>query len=130
MLLAMGIWGESRGLPDAGKLAVGCVVANRVKDGRFGDGYKGVILKPWQFSSFNHSDPNHGKLLHPLLHDAQPVWESCYRAAETILSGDYVDFTMGALYYFSHPITAPPKAWGHVVWTATIEGLQLYKEAA
>ncbi len=58
-LLARCIWGEARGEPIQGKLAVAHVVLNRVKaQSYYGKTIRDVILKPWQFSCFNENDPN------------------------------------------------------------------------
>ncbi len=62
-LLALVIYGEARGEPIEGKIAVAAVIMNRVKrDGWFGKNVKEVILKPWQFSVFNINDPNRERL--------------------------------------------------------------------
>ena len=128
-LLACCIWGESRGEGDDGKIAVGCVVRNRVNSGaRYGRGWNGCILKPWQFSSFNANDPNSAKLLDPLKHGTEETWEACYRAAAKVYFGDTDDLSKGAVFYFSRPLIAPPNAWGDVEHTADIGGLHFYRE--
>ncbi len=92
VLLAMCIFGEARGEGDEGKLAVGCVVRNRVNsEGRYGVGFPGVILKPWQFSSFNANDPNRHKLLEPLKHEPKAVWEACFAAAAAVFGEEAGD---------------------------------------
>lgn len=64
-LLSLCIYGEARGESTDGKIAVGWVIKERVKrNGWFGKGYQGVILKPYQFSCFLQADPNYKKLLH------------------------------------------------------------------
>jgi len=127
VLLAMCIFGEARGECDEGKLAVGCVVRNRVEcEGRYGTGFAGVILKPWQFSSFNANDPNRHKLLEPLKYESAAVWEACFAAAEAILEEDVEDLTEGAVFYFGPPCCAPPKPWGDVVPTVKIGSLNFY----
>jgi len=55
-LLTLVIFGEARGLDHCGRLAVGCVVRNRVIKNN--TNYKIEILKPYQFSCFNPGDPN------------------------------------------------------------------------
>src|SRR5690349_18676751 len=78
VLLAMCIFGEARGEEYEAKVGVGCVVRNRVgHQGKYGHGYQGVILKPYQFSCFNHGDPNAPKLLHPLEHERPEIWHQC-----------------------------------------------------
>lgn len=136
VLLAMCVWGESRGeeqLP--AKLGVACVVRNRVAThGRYGIGYSGVIVKPHQFSCFTPGDANYPKLLHPLLHGTQDTWEACYTAAYTVENGTQPDLTSGAVFYYSLPLTQPPTrkdgtlAWGSVEHTVTIGGLSFWKE--
>ena len=75
-LLALCIYGESRGELHIGKCGVAHVVLNRVKrHPRYGTGIKGVILKDKQFSCFNENDPNFKKLIdlavNPYLIDEQ-----------------------------------------------------------
>lgn len=60
------LWAECRGEPVEGKIAVASVIRNRALygAGRFGVGYKGVCLKPKQFSCWNPgSDANHVRLM-------------------------------------------------------------------
>lgn len=124
-LLALCIYREARGEQFLGKRGVGCVVRNRVDaKSYFGNSYSGVILRPYQFSSFNHNDPNAG--IWPI--DGEPVWMECLVEANNVLGG-IDDVTNGALFYFSPPLTAPPHAWGAVVATAHIGNLNFYKPA-
>jgi spore germination cell wall hydrolase CwlJ-like protein len=130
-LLAMCVWGEARGVNNAAKSAVACVVRNRVGyAGKYGRGFPGVILKPWQFSSFNSNDPNRAKLLYPVKEEGQRVWEACYQAAEEVYWGKTTDPTGNAVFYYSAPLTGPPTAWGDVTWTCVIDGLHFYREAS
>lgn len=130
-LLAMCVWGESRGVNDQAKSAVGCVVRNRVGYmGKYGHGFPGVILKPYQFSSFNANDPNRAKLLYPVKEEGQAVWDACYAAAEGVYWGRTTDPTGNAVFYYSVPLTAPPRAWGDVAPTVVIGGLHFYREAS
>lgn len=129
-LLACCIWGEARGEGAEGKIGVGCVVRNRVNTApKYGRGWNGVILKPWQFSSFNANDPNRDKLLTPLAHGTEETWRACYAAAATVYFGESPDVTNGAVFYFSRPLIAPPNAWGNVQHTADIGGLHFYRES-
>lgn len=101
-LLACLVWGEARGETSAGKRAVAWVARNRVLNappGRFGKGWHGVILRPYQFSCFLAADPNSAKLLAPVEHDDEHVWFNCVEAAAAVyfkLSGDP---TVGADHY-------------------------------
>lgn len=123
-LLALCIWREARGEGMLGRRGVGCVVRNRVGHGGFGAGYDGVILKHYQFSSFNANDPNSVKWPS----DGTIDWMGCIAEANEVLGG-CDDVTNGALFYFSPPLTAPPRAWGAVIATAHIGHLEFYRPA-
>lgn len=123
-LLALCIYREARGENFLGKRGVGCVVRNRVDARGYGSGYAGVILKKFQFSSFNANDPNH--TVWPF--DGEEAWMDCLAEANEVLGG-CDDLTFGALFYYSPPLTAPPHAWGPVVATAHIGRLEFYKPA-
>lgn len=114
VLLAMAVFGESRGVSMEAKLAVACVVRNRVNAGHFGSDYTGVLLKPYQFDCFDANDPNSGKLLRPLQYEDAVVWEACFTAAYLVHGGSAADTTNGALFYHSFPEATPPPAWGRV----------------
>jgi spore germination cell wall hydrolase CwlJ-like protein len=129
VLLAMCIFGEARGeIPEA-QYAVGCVVRNRVENGRYGTGWTWVILKPYQFSSFNADDPNRAKLMEPKKHEPPEVWWRCYVAADMVMRHFDGDPTHGAVFYFSGPLTEPPAAWGPVIETAVIGHLHFCRPA-
>ena len=51
-LLATLIRGEAEGEPLLGKIAVACVVRNRVEDPQWPDAWSGVMLQKYQFSCF------------------------------------------------------------------------------
>lgn len=53
-ILALTIYGEARGEPIEGQIAVGCVIRNRTN----GKGFSQICLAPKQFSCWNKSDPN------------------------------------------------------------------------
>ncbi|MGB9679052.1 MAG: spore cortex-lytic enzyme [Thermoanaerobacteraceae bacterium] len=86
-LLAMLINGEARGEPFVGKVAVGAVVMNRVRDPRFPKTIAGVIFQPGAFSAVDD-----GQMWLP------PSSESL-KAARDAISG--WDPTGGALYYYN-----------------------------
>lgn len=124
-LLALCIFREARGEKFLGKRGVACVVRNRVNArSYFGHDYPSVILKPWQFSSFNNSDPNH--TVWPA--DGEESWMDSLAEANEVLGG-CDDVTNGALFYFSQPLTQPPPAWGAVIPTASIGHLSFWKPA-
>lgn len=124
-LLALCIWREARGEGMLGRRGVGCVVRNRIAARTyFGHDYQSVILKPWQFSSFNRNDPNANQW--PT--DGELSWMGCLAESNEVLGG-CDDLTRGALFYFSPPLTAAPHAWGPVIPTASIGNLSFWKPA-
>jgi N-acetylmuramoyl-L-alanine amidase len=58
--LALTLYGEARGEPVEGRIAVASVIRNRI--GRYGSNYKAVCLRPRQFSCWNPNDPNYAQL--------------------------------------------------------------------
>lgn len=92
-ILALTLYGEARGEPHEGRIAVGSVILERV-DHRDWDGktIQEVCLKPYQFSCFLPSDPNFAKLKaiaedweHGLL-DSAPL-QKCHAVAKGLLNG-------------------------------------------
>ena len=100
-LLAHLIYGEARGEPYIGQVAVGAVVINRTRDGRFPHTIPGVIYEPGAFDAVYDGQIN----LDP---DT-----NAYNAARDALNG--WDPSGGAIYYFN-PATAT-SSW---IWTRTI----------
>lgn len=92
-LLALTIYGESRGEPREGRIAVGTVILERV-DNRDWDGktIKEVCLMPYQFSCFLPGDPNF-KLLAGIAADydvallKMPALDRCDGIARGLLDG-------------------------------------------
>jgi N-acetylmuramoyl-L-alanine amidase len=111
-LLELCVWREARGEPVDGKIAVAHVIRNRVLEPSWWNGHKAqdyhaVILHPYQFSSFNESDPNSQKW--PA--DYDPSFEECCLAAEPVFDGVNEDLTNGAQFYHDTSI-GWPTAWG------------------
>ena len=63
-LLVLTIYGEARGEPIEGQIAVGCTIRNRVQTGRWGASYAKVCLAPWQFSCWR---PEGGRANHQVV---------------------------------------------------------------
>jgi N-acetylmuramoyl-L-alanine amidase len=93
-LLARIIYGESRGEPYEGQVAVGAVVLNRVADSRFPNSVAGVIYQSGAFDAVKDGQIN----LTPN--------DTSYRAARDALNG--WDPSYGCIYYFN-PATATSK---------------------
>ncbi|NLL96947.1 MAG: spore cortex-lytic enzyme [Clostridiaceae bacterium] len=100
-LMARVIYGEARGEPYEGMVAVGAVVLNRVADSRFPNTIPGVIYQPGAFDVVSDGQIN----LTPN--------DTAYRAARDALNG--WDPTYGCIYYFN-PATATSK-W---IWSRPI----------
>ncbi|RYM05440.1 spore cortex-lytic enzyme [Sporolactobacillus sp. THM7-7] len=94
-LMANAIYGEARGEPYIGQVAVGAVILNRVEDPRFPDNISDVIFQPLAFTA---------------VADGQ-IWltpnETAKKAVMDAING--WDPTNGAIYYFN-PETAT-SAW-------------------
>ena len=135
-VLAQTIWGEARQEGTKGMIAVGNVIKNRAEANKkmFGQGIKGVALKPKQFSCWNEGDPNREKLKDILQYDklvsmrksptGEPFnewfqkfkntgqyleYKSYLKAkeiAQQILNGSVPDPTKGAVYY--HTLDVKP----------------------
>ena len=93
-LIAKAIYGEARGEPYTGQVAVGAVIMNRVKSSKFPNTISGVIYQKGAFDAVSDGQIN----LNP---DS-----TAKKAAQDALNG--WDPSSGALYYFN-PSTATNK---------------------
>jgi len=147
-ILAQTIWGEARQEGTKGMIAVGNVIKNRAEANKkmFGQGIKGVALKPKQFSCWNEGDPNREKLKDILQYDklvsmrksptGEPFnewfqkfkntgeyleYKSYLKAkeiAQQILDGTVPDPTKGAVYY--HTLDVKP------IWRTKLDQVAQY----
>ena len=101
-LLARAVYGEARGEPYTGQVAVAAVILNRVKSSKFPNSISGVIYQSGAFTCVSDGQIN----LSPN--------ESASNAARDALNG--WDPTNGCLYYYN-PATATSK-W---IWSLTVE---------
>ena len=93
-LLARLIYGEARGEPYTGQVAVGAVVLNRVKSSSFPNTIAGVIYQSWAFDAVSDGQIN-------LTPDSTAI-----KAAKDAMNG--WDPSYGSIYYFN-PSTATNK---------------------
>ena len=93
-LLARAIYGESRGEPYTGQVAVGAVIMNRVRSSKFPNTIAGVIYQSGAFDAVSDGQIN-----------LQPD-TTAKKAAQDALNG--WDPSYGAIYYFN-PSTATNK---------------------
>jgi N-acetylmuramoyl-L-alanine amidase len=119
------IVGEAAREPFDGKLAVGCVVRNRVRDARrWPNSYEEVLCKRAHFSCFN-ADLFRREIFE--IHREKLWWRECYYAAWGIV-GDYIgDTTNGATHYWNPDIAAPKWA-PKLTWLAKIGDHQFARE--
>lgn len=125
-LLALCIWREARGEPYRGKLGVAWSIRNRVMDPKknwWGEDYESVVLKPWQYSSFNANDPNAAKF--PGDPKKDPAWSECMAVAEDVYSNIIADPTGGATHYHVATMQPPPK-WATTAQFKVQLGNQLF----
>ena len=109
ILLAILIWREARNQPIEGKRAVAWSVRNRVlKPGKtwYGDDWEEVVLKPWQYTSFEKSDPNSSKL--PADPSKDAAWADSLLVADEVYRGLGTDPTAGATHYYNPKAVAKP----------------------
>ena len=90
-LLARVVYGEARGEPYLGQVAVAAVVLNRVKSSKFPNTIAGVVYEPWAFTCVNDGQIN----LSPN--------DTAMKAAKDAVNG--WDPTYGCLFYYN-PKTA------------------------
>ena len=117
VLLALTVLGEARGEEALGRSAVAHVVKNRMaKSGR---SVADTVLAKWQFSCWNHADPNRLFLEDTIAKGAKNVpmatWLACWVAAVEALFGDSPDPTGGATHYCTKNLWAVPSA-GRPKW--------------
>lgn len=115
--LARTLYGEARGEDRQGKIAVACVVLNRVKK-RIMAGYRiiggvkvptidATCLKPWQFSCWNDNDPNKKIIQNVDLTNKR--FAECYEIATMAANGELEDITKGATHYYNPKACNQPK---------------------
>jgi len=102
-LLSCLIWAEARGESLEGQVAVGNVVKNRVLEQKwYGKTWKEVMLKPFQFSCFNHDNPP--AYFHKMLeawHDRcnDPAMKQAVWIAFGVIDGQIKDNVYGCNHY-------------------------------
>lgn len=95
-LLASCLYGETGNDPYGEKVAIACVIRNRVRAiGWWGDTYKRVILSPAQFPCFDLDSPRIAEMRN---HGSGDPWKDSLKAAAEVLAG-CSDMTDGATHY-------------------------------
>lgn len=133
-ILARTLWGEARGEPENGRVAVGCVIRNRAhspvawwrRAAGVTDPFAAACLCAWQFSCWNDNDPNRRKI--EALDPADPAFRQCRAIAEGIVDGTIADITDGATHYYAKAMKPAPQWAGKLHLTAAIGGHLFLKE--
>ena len=120
--MAMNIYYEAGSEPLIGKIAVGAVTLNRLKDSRFPKNIRDVVTEPLQFSWYNtkiaNTPPSNNKR-----------WKESYEVAKMLLTktvgNDIIKLLEGATHF--HAIDIKPSWVGRVTKVATIEGHVFYR---
>jgi hypothetical protein len=90
-------------------LAAGSVIMNRTQTSGYGDGVRGVIMKPGQFSAWNSVTGYAGGEQGQDMAAMTPSGDA-YSAADALIGGQYSDPTGGATHYYNPSISQP--SWG------------------
>ena len=96
--LAAAIYYESKGEPLEGQLAVGRVVVDRSKSGRFPSTYCGVVHQPSQFSFVRG-----GQI--PAIRTASAAWRTAQAIAKIAHDGSWQSPAKGALFFHARYVS-------------------------
>jgi len=108
-LLARVLQAEAGNQDLSGRLAVASVIQNRTREGGYGEGLRGVLTQPGQFSPVNYytgyASGEQGQNLERIRPD-----DKTYAVVDAVLSGQYEDPTGGATHFYNPDISQPN--WG------------------
>lgn len=109
------IFGEARGEPIQGQIAVANVIVNRFRSGKWfaGKTIADTCQKPMQFSCWNEGDPTRARMVSATITDLQPF----YDIAINVLWGAINDPSLGATHYYADTIAAPAWSKGKIPTT-------------
>jgi len=141
--LALTLFGEARGEPIEGIVAVGSVVRNRVeRPRRYSSTFRGVCVQPAQFSCWwlFGGETNYERVYGmarafvegrgmPLEGSSIDVWRECQFVAEGLIGGQVRDRVAGATHYYApagmQPMGAIP-IWAEGLTPAATIGRHLF----
>ena len=128
-VLALTLWGESRGETVEGRIAVACVIRNRAHEQSwYGNGIGGVCLKRWQFSCWlPQGGESNCRQLMAMANKAHmtrvknPAYRECYWIAQGICGDVVRDQVKRANHYYVDGTRKPKWAVGqnHVLQLGT-----------
>lgn len=114
-IVALTLWGEARSEPVEGRIAVACVLRNRLRAGRWGRTYDSVCLWPYQFSCWNHGDPNLPKLdafrtqFEAGKAPVDTVLRECLWIADGLMVNAILPRVGQSTHYYATSLVKPPK---------------------
>ena len=97
---------EGSGETEIGKIAIGYVVLNRKKSGKWGDSIEDVVTSPWQFEPWM----TRRKAMKELA-TTDPRYKDAARIADEVLMKDVADPTDGAT-HFLNPVIVRKRRGG------------------
>lgn len=114
IVMALTVWGEARGEPPAGQRAVAWTIRNRADHPCWwGRDLTDVCLKPYQFSCWNHNDPNYPRLINEATR-GRPDFKAVRLICESVMLSTSADDdpTNGADHYCTRAVAAKT-SWTH-----------------
>jgi len=115
-IMTLTLFGEARGEPIEGQIAVACLIRNRKDTGRWGGSYAKVCLAPWQFSCWKKEGgaENHALVLsmaHELATSPQVpediLLRQCAWVSMGVIGGWIKDTTHEATHYYAPKAMKP-----------------------
>lgn len=115
-IVTLTLYGETRNQPIEGQIAVGCVIRNRVEDGRWGSSFRSVCLARWQFSCWM---PEGGQANHDVVMAAarlmaisdrlpeDPLLKQCAWIAQGVMGEWILDTVRLATHYYAPASMVP-----------------------
>lgn len=122
-ILTLTLYGEARGEPIEGQIAVACLIRNRTETGRWGASYAKVCLHPWQFSCWRPEggQQNYDRVIGLAKELAtsthlpeDPQLRQCAWVAQGVIGHWIQDTTKDATHYYAPRGMTPPErvpAW-------------------
>lgn len=114
IVMALTVWGEARGEAPAGQRAVAWVIRNRADNPSWwGRDLADVCLKKYQFSCWNHDDPNYQRLINEATR-CRPDFKAIRLICESVMLSQSADDdpTNGADHYCTRDV-AKKTSWTH-----------------
>jgi N-acetylmuramoyl-L-alanine amidase len=133
------LYGEGRGESVNGRVAIGAVIRNRVRLGKWGSTYKSVCLAPWQFSCWKAAGgaENHTVVMRLARQLAEgdagaitPLVAETRYLADGIIEGVLLDPTRGAINYHATSMVGLPTWAATMKLTVRIDGHLFYRALA